>query len=169
MIKGMSCKMKRHLLACTLIVMSGGVGYGQGLENVEKLQRLEHLAEESIAAGDAEEAANNSGKAALTASILATQQAKTRTTNWYKGATHLFRAQEQAYRAVALFQRSGNHIPASSGICHSIALGTKHAHQAQAFLSQSSPPSEQEAVYRIQSTEWIQTLTELGEDFECPR
>lgn len=161
--------MKRHLLAWTLIVTSGGVGYGQGLENLEKLQRFERLAEESIAAEDAEEAANNSGKAALIASILATQQAETQTTNWYNGVTHLFRAQEQAYRAVALFQRSGNHIPASSSICHSIALGTKHAHQAQTFLSQSSPPSEHETVSRIQSTEWIQTLKELGEDFECPR
>ncbi|RMH07391.1 MAG: hypothetical protein D6704_05220 [Nitrospirae bacterium] len=127
--------------------------------------RLQQTAEDAMAMGDLQGAALNIGKAALMASFLAKRQAQSQSLRHkYRGLAKLFRAQEQVYRALALFQQSGEHIPASASVCQTLSLGAQHAQTSQKVFSQlrRSDPS-----LSTQAAEWMTTIEELRQDFQC--
>ncbi|HJU05851.1 MAG TPA: hypothetical protein VJ692_11940 [Nitrospiraceae bacterium] len=131
------------------------------------MNRLQVKAEEAIANGDADGAAMNMGKAALMASQLAKREQDKAKAFWLHGAENLFRAQEHAYRAQALFDRAGGQVPASSGVCGSMSLAKQHLDKAMNLLLDAAyiTPSTQ----RLQASafEWVKTLDGLNTDFQC--
>ena len=141
-----------------------GAVFAQVMGEEAEMDRLQTRADESIANGDPDGAAMNIGKAALMASQLAKRGANAGQSQWFHGAEALFRAQEQAYRALALFQRAGGQPPASSGVCGSMRLAKEHLDKSVALLVDAAPRDG-----RLQSsaTEWIKTLEGLNADFQC--
>ncbi len=118
-----------------------------------------------MAQGDAQGAANNIGRAALLASQLDKQSDATRPS--YRLMVDLFRTQEQVYRAMALFQQSGERTPASSGICSLLSQGRQHALRA---LENHSVTTADQAVYdhlHQQTTEWLEIVRELQQEWDC--
>lgn len=132
-----------------------------------EMERLQNRAEEAIAAGDPDGAAMNMGKAALMASQLAKKQEDRAKAQWYHGAEALFRAQEQAYRAMALFQRAGGQLPASSGVCSTMHLAKQHLDKSLSFLVDASPINEWSQQLQNASSEWMKTLDGMNADFQC--
>ncbi len=130
-----------------------------------ELSRLQAKAEDAMAQGDPQGAANSIGRAALLASQLDKQSDATLPP--YRIMVDLFRAQEQVYRAIALFQQSGERTPASSGICSLLSQGRQHAFRA---LEQNSAATANPAVYeRLQreTMEWMEIIQELQQDWAC--
>ena len=76
-----------------------------------EMDRLEVKAEEAMANGDPNGATLAIGRAALMASVLAKQQNNPQIKLVYEGAEALFRAQENAYRALAIFEQAGGQLP----------------------------------------------------------
>ena len=112
-----------------LVIAANSVsGFAQLIGQEAELDRLEQRAEDSMANGDPDGAAISIGKAALMASVLAQENADQNLKQLYQGAESLFRAQENTYRAPALFDRAGGQLPVSFSICQTLVLG---AHQAQ--------------------------------------
>jgi hypothetical protein len=141
-----------------------GAVFAQVMGEEAEMDRLQTRAEESIANADPDGAAMNMGKAALMASQLAKRRTNAGQSQWFHGAEALFRAQEQAYRALALFQRAGGQPPASSGVCGSMRLAKEHLDKAVALLVDAAPRDG-----RLQATaaEWIKTLEGMQGDFQC--
>lgn len=136
-------------------------GHAQLTGDQGELARLHAQAETSMAQGDPEGAAISIGKAAL----LASQLGKSRLSQPhppYQRMADLFRTQEQVYRAIALFQRSGESIPASSGVCRLLTLGRRHA--ALAVENGHAPPDEP---LRDHIMEWLEIVQELQGEWEC--
>lgn len=139
-----------------------------------EMERLRIKAEDAIANGDADGAAMNSGKAALMAAQLAKQQADEAAAGWYRGAEALFRAQEHAYRALALFQRAGGQPPASTGVCQSIRLARQQIQKAAEWVGKGDPasagtgPANQGGLFSSTAAEWVKTIDGMTEDFQCP-
>jgi hypothetical protein len=138
-----------------------------------EMERLQVKAEEAIANGDADGAAMNSGKAALMASQLASRQPDQAAGQLYRGAEFLLRAQEHAYRALALFQRAGGQTPASSGVCGSMKLAGLAIEKSAALLAAAaSDPTIQGRlphIQRLQATaaDWVKTIEGMKGDFQC--
>ncbi len=132
-----------------------------------ELMRLHDNAEEAMSMGDPQGAALNSGKAALMAGLMAKQEIHPAPHAHFKSLEALLRAQEHVYRAIALFQQSGEHIPASSGVCRTISLASIHQKKAETFLP--SPLSEDPLFQNlpIDLHEWKETIEELQTDFMC--
>ena len=150
------------LLALVVSVPSGPV---QATDAQRELSRLQAKAEDAMAQGDPQGAANNIGRAALLASQLDKQSDATRPP--YRIMVDLFRAQEQVYRAMALFQQSGERTPVSSGICSLLSQGRQHANQA--VENNAAPPEGRalhEALHR-QTTEWLEIVQELQQEWDC--
>ncbi len=135
-----------------------------------ELGRLQSKAEEAIGNDDADGAAMMMGRAAL----LAAQLGK-RETEWKaafrKGQEALFRSQEHTYRAMALFRRAGGQLPASSGVCGSLAL----AHTSLTHVAEINRPSPQdtrlpEEAERLQESadNWRQIIVSLVAEYQCP-
>ena len=148
--------------------------FAQVLGEQAEMERLHNKAEEAIANGDPDGAAMNSGKAALMAAQLAGRQKDESTEAWYRGAEALFRAQEHAYRALALFQRAGGQPPASTGVCSSIRLAGQEIQNAGRWLGKSGSPAEG-AGSPMPGTplpsvreDWIKTIEAMSGDFQCP-
>ncbi len=162
------------VLGITLGIMALGLATpstvpAQLIGEEAELDRLQEKAEASMALGDPEGAALNIGKAALMASILAKKEPETDAGQIYLGMAWLFRAQENTYRAIALFQRGGEGIPASSGVCYSLALGAQDAERSQEPLGTLAPTDQDQQRFQAQALEWTETIKELQADFECPR
>jgi len=157
----------RFSLRLVLVVLfwyCAGAVFAQVMGEEAEMDRLQTRAEESIANGDPDGAAMNMGKAALMASQLAKRNANAGQSQWFRGAEALFRAEEQAYRALALFQRAGGQPPASSGVCGSMRLAKEHLDTSVALLVDAAPRDG-----RLQSSaaEWVKTLEGLNADFQC--
>ncbi len=137
------------------------------------MQRLERRAEDSIAVGDAEGAAMSMGKAALMAAQLAKQDRGEAVQGVFQGVERLFRAQEHAYRAVALFERAGGQTPASSGVCATIGLAERDMRASAKILSLPAsadldhPSQRMRERYQQVAADWMETIHGLRADFDC--
>lgn len=132
-----------------------------------ELSRLQAQAEDSMAQGDSQGAAISIGRAALLASQLSKQQVSEPDQPPYRLMVDLFRTQEQVYRAMALFQQSGERTPVSSGICSLLSLGKHHADRA---LKDNPAAAEGQALagpLRRQTTEWLEIVQDLQREWSC--
>jgi len=132
-----------------------------------ELMRLQHAAEEAISVGDPQGAALNTGKAALMAAKLAKQETVSASRDNYHGLEALLRAQESVYRAMALFQQSGGHIPVSSGICQSLTLASSQQKKAATLLTHAMTEKALFQNLAGELQEWKETIEELTIDFQC--
>jgi hypothetical protein len=134
-----------------------------------ELGRLQSKAEDAIGNDDADGAAMMMGRAALLAAQLAKREA-----GWNsalrKGQEALFRSQEHTYRAMALFRRAGGQLPASSGVCGSLAL----ARTSLSHVTESDLPSPQDArlldeVKRLRASadNWHQVIDSMIAEYQC--
>ena len=131
------------LFYCVLIaplLAMPDVLHAQVMNDDAELSRLRAKAEDAIAGEDPDGAAMIMGRAAL----LSAQMAKKR--EGLSGIVSsrmesLFRSQEHTYRAMALFRRAGNQLPASSGVCGSLSLALASLRQAaEPIGDRPSPP-----------------------------
>jgi hypothetical protein len=136
-----------------------------------EMDRLQAKADEAIANEDADGASMQVGRAALMASQLAKRQKNDASAQWYRGAEALFRAEEHAYRAQALFVRAGGELPASSGVCGSLALARQHIAKAVTLLMDAVPAdgNQTDRARRLHdaASEWVKTIAALSADFRC--
>ena len=136
------------------------------------MDRLEVKAEEAMANGDPNGATLAIGRAALMASLLAKKEGDPQNTLVYEGTEELFRTQENAYRALALFEQAGGQLPAPSGVCQLLSLSEAHGIKAQRKLSEVTTELEgdiQETYNSIsgKTQEWIQIVDDLQADYSC--
>ena len=114
------------LIGCTISAITwspAGPGWTQTIGEEAELGRLQVKAEDAMASDDPEGAAMAMGRAAMMAKRLSLVTRNDGTSaRLYQGAESLFRSQEHGYRAMALFRRAGGQLPASSGVCGSLAL-----------------------------------------------
>jgi hypothetical protein len=155
-----------HLLGIITVGFDGSA-LAQVVGEEAEMDRLQAKAEEAIANGDSDGAAMNMGKAALMASQLTKTQEDSGKAQWYRGAEALFRAQEQGYRALALFERAGGQTPASSGVCGSLRLAKQYLDKALSLFVDSVPAAAKSSNLSGVATEWIQTLEGMNADFQC--
>ena len=98
-----------------------GLVYGSAFAQVTgdeaELDRLRNKAEDAMANDDPEGAAMSMGRAALMTVHLAKREGDPSRAKMFRGAEHLLRSQEHGYRALALFRRAGDQLPASTGVC----------------------------------------------------
>ena len=144
------------------LVVPTFLGHAQLTGDQGELARLRTQAETSMAQGDPDGAAISIGKAALLASQLGTSRLSQPNHPPYRRMADLFRTQERVYRAVALFQRSGEHVPASSGVCRLLALGRRHA----ALAAENGHAAPDETLHD-QITEWLEIVQELQREWKC--
>ena len=88
----------------------------------------------------------------------------------YQGAESLFRSQEHGYRAMALFRRAGGQLPASSGVCGSLALAQGSVQRALLDLSSESLLFHWSNVQRVGETadDWVIVVAAMITDYQCP-
>lgn len=144
------------------LVVPTVLGHAQLTGDQGELTRLRTQAEISMAQGDPDGAAISIGKAALLASQLGTSRLSQPHHPPYRRMAALFRTQERVYRAVALFQRSGEHVPASSGVCRLLTLGRRHA-----ALAAENGHAPQDETLHDQITEWLEIVQELQREWKC--
>lgn len=160
-------------IAVAALLLMTGQGTGSVLAQVvgdeAELGRLQSKAEEAIGNDDADGAAMMMGRAALLAAQLAKRQP-----GWLAGFRKsqeaLFRSQEHTYRAMGLFRRAGGQLPASSGVCGSLAL----ARTSLAHTTELEPPSPQDArlsdeAARLHTSadNWQQVIDALIAEYQC--
>ena len=154
-----------------LIPIITPISYAQLPENHAEIIRLllmREKSEEAMSMGDPEGASLNAGKAALMTALLAKEESDPELQTYFKGLEVMLRVQESVYRAIGLFQQSGEQVPASSGVCRSIHLATANRKKAQDLLpnpSSSENPLFQNLLMRLQ--EWKETIEELRTDLVC--
>lgn len=159
--------------AGVLVWIAGALVLAQVLGDEAEMDRLQARSEEAIANGDPDTASMSIGKAALMASQLAAHQTDMTVAQWYRGAEALFRAQEHAYRALALFERAGGQTPASSGVCSSIRLAQQYIEKAVSLLTDAAPieqgGAEPRRLQRLQplAANWVKTIRGMIADFQC--
>ena len=160
-----------HLRTLTLIialVFAIELSIAQLIGDDANLAHLEQQAEELIAQGDPHGAALSSGKAALLAAQIAKQTADQVNTHYYHAMSQLLRTQETVYRAVGLFQQSGERIPASSGVCDLLTLGMQHNDEAQRVITTDSVRSStQNSTLQTRVREWMEIVQELQQEWDC--
>lgn len=132
-----------------------------------ELWRLRDKAEEAMSVGDPQTAALNSGKAALMASLLAKQNSRPAFHEVYQSLEAILRAQENVYRAIALYHQSGDHIPVSSGVCRTLALALSQQKQAKTLLPPALPQDPMFQQLPMELQEWKETIEELSSEFGC--
>lgn len=146
--------------------------FAQVVGDHAEMERLRVKADEAIANGDPDGAAMTSGKAAMMAAHLAKVEGENPTGDWYHGAEALFRSQEHAYRAMALFQRAGGHPPASTGVCRSMQLANQESQKATLWLGKRGGPlakgTSADPPLSSVAVDWQRTLQDLNADFQCP-
>lgn len=161
------------VVAGAIAWMAGVEVFAQTVGDEAEMERLQSRAEEAIANDDAEGAAMSSGKAALMAAQLANRQPNSGASLLFQGVEALFRGQEQAYRALALFQRAGGQPPASSGVCSTMELAKQHlTHSVRLLREQASTsvdPTLAQRATRLQATtaDWMKTVQSMIADFQC--
>ena len=138
-----------------------------------ELGRLQAKAEDAIANDDPDGAAMMMGRAALLAAQLAKKQ-EGFGEQVFTGSAALFRSQEHTYRAVALFRRAGGQLPASSGVCGSLALAqTNLGHALDVVATPSTPPPAshliEDATHLHESAEnWNTVIESMITEYQCP-
>jgi hypothetical protein len=137
------------------------------------MDRLRVKAEEAIGSDDPEGAAMTMGRAALMAKRLGQlNRENAPAARLYQGAEWLFRSQEHGYRAMALFRRAGGQLPASSGVCGSLALAQGSVQHALSDLAQEPPPSallaERAKLWRETADDWVTVVASMITDYQCP-
>ena len=144
----------------------------QTMGDEAELERLRVKAEEAIASDDPEGAAMNMGRAALMAKRLGLLSRDNHASvRLYQGAESLFRSQEHGYRAMALFRRAGGQLPASSGVCGSLALAQGSVQRALLDLSSESLPVslvERATRWRETADDWVIVVAAMITDYQCP-
>jgi hypothetical protein len=148
-------------------------GWAQTIGDEAELERLRAKAEDAIASDDPEGAAMSMGRAALMAKRLSLlNRDNAASARLYQGAESLFRSQEHGYRAMALFRRAGGQLPASSGVCGSLALAQGSVQHALSDLEQdSAPPTplvERAKHWRETADDWTTVLASMIIDYQCP-
>lgn len=136
------------------------------------MDRLEQRADDAIASGDPEGAALSIGKAAFMATLISQNEGDAHSRLLYQATETLFRGQEQAYRALALFERAGGQPPASQGVCQFLSQAAekikKSANALRAlgeFTNASLKERQQRQIGKTQ--EWESLLLGLHQDFSC--
>ena len=151
-------------ICCFFFIVSG---WAQVLGEQPDLERLRQQAEDAIAYGDPDGAALNIGKAAMMASILAKQETHHQGSMPYRALSLFFRSQENTYRAMAMFEKAGNHFPPPSSVCSSLQLGAHQAQRAHEHLGNRQYASQPTQSVGKLITVWLQTIQEIEEDFHC--
>ena len=123
------------------MIFEANLSQAQVLGEKAELFRLEDKAEDAIAQGDPNGAALTIGKAALMASVLAEKETNPQTRQIYDGAEALFRAQENGYRALALFEQAGGQLPPPGGVCQLLGLAQQNGEIATQKLAQVTIPT----------------------------
>ena len=164
-----------NLMGCTIVALSwfAGVGWPQTIGDEAELERLRVKAEDAIANDDPEGAAMAMGRAAMMAKRLSlVNQNDGVSTRFYQGAESLFRSQEHGYRAMALFRRAGGQLPASSGVCGSLALAQGSIQHALTDLAAGTPPpdtlAERVKHWRESADDWVTVVAAMITDYQCP-
>jgi len=147
--------------------------WSQVVGDAAELDRLRARAEEAIGNDDPDGAALNMGRAALMAKQLGkSHRDDPAAVRLYQGAEPLFRAQEHGYRAVALFRRAGGQLPASSGVCGSLALAQNSLQQALSLLvpDEQAPADiwEHTKNLREAADDWVTVVASMISDYQCP-
>ena len=150
-----------------------GPGWTQTIGDEAELERLRVKAEDAMASDDPEGAAMAMGRAAMMAKRLSLVNTNDgASARLYQGAEALFRSQEHGYRAMALFRRAGGQLPASSGVCGTLALAQGSVQHAVADLGagDSTPEELRERVTRWRQTadDWITVVAAMIVDYQCP-
>jgi hypothetical protein len=150
-----------------------GQGLTQTIGDEAELERLRVKAEEAVANDDPEGAAMAMGRAALMAKRLSQVNRNDGVSaRLYQGAESLFRSQEHGYRAMALFRRAGGQLPASSGVCGSLALAQGSVQRALGDLAGGeSPPDalrERASRWRDTADDWVTVVAAMITDYQCP-
>jgi hypothetical protein len=148
--------------------------FSQVIGDEAELERLRFKAEDAMANEDADGAAMAMGRAALMALHLAKRHTDGVRGRIFQGAEHLFRSQEHGYRALALFRRAGEQLPASSGVCGSLRLAhTEAEHSLQTLTAVLSAGDADPQVvrqandFRQAAETWITVLGSMHTDFQC--
>ncbi|HSB45127.1 MAG TPA: hypothetical protein VLD60_08950 [Nitrospira sp.] len=158
-------------VGCGVLTIERSVAQVMG--DAAEMDRLRVKAEEAIGNDDPEGAAMNMGRAALMAKRLGLLNKDDNVAiRLYRGAESLFRSQEHGYRAMALFRRAGGQLPASSGVCGSLALAQGNVQHALSDLAQEilSPPplAERWKRWRETADDWVIVVASMITDYQCP-
>jgi hypothetical protein len=166
-----------YVIGCTISAVTwclAAPGWPQTIGDEAELERLRVKAEDAMASDDPEGAAMAMGRAALMAKRLnQVHRNDGVSARLYQGAEALFRSQEHGYRAMALFRRAGGQLPASSGVCGSLALAQGSVQHALLDLAAGDPaPPEalRERVIRWRETadDWVTVVAAMITDYQCP-
>lgn len=164
------------VLICLLTIsvsLSALPGRAQVMGDDAEMTRLRLKGEEAMANDDPDGAAMAMGRAALLAAQLAKKQTGF-SARLNKGQEALFRSQEHTYRGLALFRRAGGQLPASSGVCGSLALAQdslRHATEPLAHSPDSTASArqmEQEAALRESADNWTTVVEAIITEYQCP-
>ena len=175
--RGLMSKPTACFIGCTISVITwcaGGPGWTQTIGDEAELERLRVKAEEAIASDDPDGAAMAMGRAALMAKRLSLLHKADDgdAARLYQGAESLFRSQEHGYRAMALFRRAGGQLPASSGVCGSLALAQGNVQHAINDLTGVAVPTpallERAKGWRETAEDWVTVVAAMITDYQCP-
>lgn len=168
----MTLRFRLILVSCTLSLGLAAIpatSLAQVRGDEAELGRLQAKAEDAIANDDPDGGAMMMGRAAL----LSAQMGK-RQEGWqalfFKGQEALFRSQEHTYRAMALFRRAGGQLPASSGVCGSLALAnTSLGHVAEVPAPAQTDPSGIESARRLHDSadHWRTVIEAMIAEYQC--
>ena len=78
---------------------------------------------------------------------------------------------EHTYRAMALFRRAGGQLPASSGVCGSLALGQTtltHVFEENGPSPQDTRLLEEAKRLQESADSWNQVIISLIAEYQCP-
>jgi len=157
-------------LLLSLLTIYPSYGKAQVVGDDAELGRLQAKAEDAIGNDDADGAAMMTGRAALLSAQVAKKQGGW-SAGFHKSQEALFRSQEHTYRAMALFRRAGGQLPASSGVCGSLALArTSLNHTADLETPPSSDTRHLDEATRLRASaeNWRQVIDSLIAEYQCP-
>jgi hypothetical protein len=165
-----------YLIGWTITALmwaAAGTGWAQTMGDEAELDRLRVKAEEAISSDDPEGAAVAMGRAALMAKRLAVLTKEDEVSaRLYQGAESLFRSEEHGYRAMALFRRAGGQLPASSGVCGSLALAQGSVQRAVSNLAvgetSQRPLNERAKRWRDTADGWVTVVAAMISEYQCP-
>lgn len=174
--RALRAKPTLRLIGCTIslvICCGAGPGWTQTVGDQAELERLRVKAEDAIASDDPEGAAMAMGRAAMMAKRLTLLNRNDgASARLYQGAEALFRSQEHGYRAMALFRRAGGQLPASSGVCGSLALAQSSVQHALSDFAAADPPpqalTERTQRWRETADDWVIVVAAMITDYQCP-
>lgn len=161
------------ILVGAFVWHTGVAGWSQVVGDEAEMDRLKAKAEEAMGNDDPEGAAMIVGRAALMAKQLAIKHKNAiSSARVYQGAEALFRSQEHGYRAMALFRRAGGQLPASSGVCGSLALAQGNVNHATSLLGPdgnlTGPLADRAARFRATADDWVTVIASMVSEYQCP-